>query len=396
MGDRSVAIKLWFINVLTITATVSIYVWCSYSVMQQYGSVFLASAIFSLQWIGPIFGFGYINRLFKLYAARKIVGFALCVIIGFQAVLLLDMNVYGPFFLAVVVGTAESVIKIARLIIIKRFVRPRLIGQVNSFSATGQFIGGALGGVVFATTFAGFSGVLLPLCTLVFLFASLLVTASLPREDLKTSIPPSSSTASQLRSVWSHVTTNIPLARALVGLLGVCALVQGFHNVARVGLPVDQWSGDESVVGLLQSLVAAVTIAGALFYMLIDRKLEVTRFVLPASTVVFLALIGVSQTWEPLSGFVVYAILIFVFEYVFLFFQASVVQAADHDRSAEVFAFQFLMINIGMFSAGLLGGAIAETFGYPATAVIFATGFIASMMYARPRRSMQPSTMPPN
>lgn len=65
----------------------------------------------------------------------------------------------------------------------------------------------------------------------------------------------------------NRVVSRQKLFRALVGMIAVSGLLQGFHNVARVDLPSSVWGAGETGVGLLQAVAAGSTVAGALLFL---------------------------------------------------------------------------------------------------------------------------------
>ncbi|MGH0004768.1 MFS transporter [Pseudovibrio ascidiaceicola] len=386
MKGDFIAIKLLCLNVFTMTTTSSLYLWCSYLVMERYESMFLASAVFSIQWVGPIVIFGPINWLFQSFPSRKIIGSAVMVIVGFLFVLFFSSEDYVPFLVALVVGTCEVIVKVARLIVIKRFVPIQQAGRVNSFSASGQFIGGALGGALFAMIVFDPSGLLILICSLLLLLASLISISLLPHESSAMSMVPYTPAFQQLKAVSNDIWANKDLLKALFGLVAVVALIQGFHNTARIGLPLFHWSGDEEMIGLLQTQSAIVTTLGAFLYIFIDRKFGGAKLLTPASILIAFSLIAVGGVADPISGFIIYAAMIFSFEYVFMLYQATVIKTVDQEKSADIFSCQYLMTNIALSSFTLLCGAMAEAIGYFTTSVLFVVGFGVAIAYSRPKK----------
>lgn len=373
-GDRTIGLAIWSVNSLTIAANVCIYLLCASAVVGTTGSVLLGSLVFSLQWLLPIFLGPVIHRINDRFAPRSVLCgcILLCAIASF-GVLALDLLVVA-FAVSTILGGAETVLKVTRLVALKAAVSPENVRSLVAFTGTGQFAGAALGGVLFAAG-AHADGFALVGILVAVQAASLASAWALPRDRVRgSSAAPGHGFVTQ---VWATLGADPVLMRGIVCLVATVGLLQGFHNVVRVNLPVQNWSATPGQIGALQLAIAVATIAGALAYSRFPNALSSGRATAISALLSTALMVATAASHDANVSLALYAAYIFFFEVLFMRYQADVVSLAKEDKVAMVVSAQYMLINMSMMSLILVGGALAEAAGFVATAALYGSALIA-------------------
>src|SRR5262245_28658281 len=117
--DTKIGACIWLLNTFSITASVSIYIYCAYAVTQSTGSVLLGSLVFSLQWCLPILLGPLVHGLNIRYAPRAVlVGTTLLSLSALPPLLFTNILIV-PLLLALILGGLELVLKVTRLVALK-------------------------------------------------------------------------------------------------------------------------------------------------------------------------------------------------------------------------------------------------------------------------------------
>ncbi|MDG4763218.1 hypothetical protein O7632_03705 [Solwaraspora sp. WMMD406] len=362
---------VWTVNASSVSANVAVYLYCAHVVLRQTGSVFLSSLVFSAQWVLPIVLGAFVPRINARWSSRSVIAVAvlleLLVLVALPGV---RMSIV-PFVIALVLGGLELVVKVTRLVLLKECSAPDLLSRHVAVTSTGQFVGAAFGGVVFAL-FVSRPLAALAVALLVLYLTALTCAVLLP-------VPAGSGGARRgaddrrgsIRMAVVAMAADGLLVRGLVGLVAVSGLLQGFHNVARVDLPGSAWGAGDAGVGLLQAVAAGATVLGAFAFSARPKLFARTGPLLAATVVSVVTMCAATLPQGLGPGLVVYGVYIVFFEICFMSYQAVVAQRSSVEAISSIVSVQFIMVNVALAVLITAGGLLAEVAGIGVTAVVF-------------------------
>ncbi len=278
----TVFLRSWIAVFISTSGTFLLLLTLSTLIYEKTQSALLSSSIFASQWILAIVSpplIAWLSQRFRvitlLAAADFIAAFvAIIIAIIFEwwfAVCLVFLALHG--FL-------EAINKSLRIIPLKVLVPKSHLKSAVSYFATSQYIAagvGAVGGVALVGNLSILQIALID----VFSFAiSGCIYLSFRNSDLGATNS-GAGLVTILRNCWSTVSGNIALSRALLYIITLTALFQGFHNIARAEFSFAylKWSVEGTMYVQIVSSIGIIL--GAVLMGRVIKFITVSTFELP-------------------------------------------------------------------------------------------------------------------
>lgn len=368
--------KLWLGSFIGTSANFAVYLHLASAVFRETGSALAASLVFAAQWTLPVLLILRIEQASRAIGPRRLMSGTALVFAALTMLAALAAPAVVPVIaLCAAFGALESLVKSGRLVALKRYCEPPALRTAVSSLASAMYLGSAAGGALFALA-PGDGGLAVVVAAAGAHLVAAAILATLPAAAAREASERGALSPGDFTAALRSSTSESRVFDALFGLVLVCGVFQGFHNVARTALPLVHLEVGGAAVGALQAVAACAIIAGVATY----------RFLLaagdrlgPASAGLGYAcaalLVAPMLTRDVGLSFTAYFAFIFVFELLFMHYQTRLVVAAQARDISVVSAFQYAVINLAMLTTAVAGGALVDAIGLLPTSLLFAVGF---------------------
>jgi predicted MFS family arabinose efflux permease len=371
--------KLWLGSLLATTANFTVYLLLASRILESTGSALLASLVFASQWVLPVLLVLRIEQAGRMLEPRRLMlGTALGFAALTAAVAIVMPTIATVLAVCAVFGSLEALVKNGRLVALKRFYRAEALQKSVSSLASAMYIGGALGGALFAIVPEEQSVAIVLGGAVAAHLATAALLATLPSAAAEVT-PAAERGAYSVRAYAEALRIAAADARvfeALFCLVLVCGIFQGFHNVARTALPLLHLAAGEGAVGILQVVTGVAIIVGVLIYRAVFANTDGFGYIAGAVGYTGAALLIATTLPRSLeTSFALYFAFILVFELLFVHFQTRLVVSVRSSDISLVSSFKYAIVNLAMLITAVAGGALVDAIGLMATAFVFSALF---------------------
>ncbi|WP_372001098.1 MFS transporter [Tistrella mobilis] len=367
---------LWAAMLVSATGTFMLLLAVSAELLKRHGSGLGAASVFAFQWILPVVAVSLVRRLAESRRLRRtvilaeIAGAVISLAIGLLLTADLTVAVLACFLIR---GLAEAVTKTSRVVLVKlMFQGPALTLASSTFNLS-FYVGGALGGLAGAVAVEH-----LPLIGVCAVDAmTFLISAACYRAlpDLRPSGEAPRAPGRRrgaIAEALSLMRADRRLWLAAGYVVAATGVLQGFHNTARVVLPMRHLGLGESAVMHLQITSGLAIILGALAIPVLGALARHRGFAplthLGACVMLWAVTLVAGETGLHL-GYFAY---IFLFEAAFTAAQAQLIQATPSRDMATMQAAVGALGTSLLIGCTLLSGALADLMPLPLVAAITA------------------------
>ncbi|KYO51749.1 MFS transporter [Tistrella mobilis] len=368
---------LWAAMLVSATGTFMLLLAVSAELLKRHGSGLGAASVFAFQWILPVVAVSLVRRLAESRQLRRtvilaeIAGAVISLAIGLLLTADLTVAVLACFLIR---GLAEAVTKTSRVVLVKlMFQGPALTLASSTFNLS-FYVGGALGGLAGAVAVEH-----LPLIGVCAVDAmTFLISAACYRAlpDLRPAEDAAPRAPGRRRGAIAEALTLMRADRRLWLAAGyvvaATGVLQGFHNTARVVLPMRHLGLDESAVMHLQITSGLAIILGAVAIPVLGALARHRSFAplthLGACVMLWAVTLVAGETGLHL-GYFAY---IFLFEAAFTAAQAQLIQATPSRDMATMQAAVGALGTSLLIGCTLLSGALTDLMPLPVVAAITA------------------------
>lgn len=371
----TVYLRSWAAVFLSMSGTFFLLLSISTVVYERTGSAFWSSAVFGSQWTLAILSpplIAFLARRFRvipLLAGADAVAAVLVVAAGlaFEGSLLLCLALLALH------GVLEALNKSLRVLPLKAHVPPSQLKKAVAYFTTAQYLASTLGAAIGILAVGSLSILQIAILDALTFAVSGLIYLSLGRLDVRVGDRAPGFQA-MWRETWGVLAGNAELRRALLYLVAIVGLFQGFHSMARaeyafsyLGLGHDGTMYVQVVSSL--GIVLGAVVAGHLTGLVHAHRAAPWLMGLTA-----LLCLGIFLPVGPAAMLALYFVFIMAFEIAFVVFHAEVVSECPLPSLAAVNACNMAAMTSGMmlmvYGGGLLTDATSLLFVAAATGVL--------------------------
>ncbi len=356
-------VLLWIAMLINMTGSNMLLVYISVWVLYNTGSALQAGLIFASRFVAAIFLTPLSERLCRrVPSQRLLVAVDIASIVTLLVLSLTPQsNVWVVFVVLTARGFLETTMKSTRIVAIRVNFAPERLERVNAMLATPHVIGNFLGALL-ATMLVEIA----QLRAIALLNAAMVAVVVLLYMGLR--LDPKALATEAGGRFWSRtrsiLQTNVAVRRPFIYLLLCTVLFQGYHQVQRTALPIQQFKLSPSEASLFQICAVAGVVLGtfSMAFLLSGRWRRAAT--LPRGMMLGALLSGAcwlaGSPWLAAFG---YFLFMAVFEMTFLKSQSEMLLAASGKESASLMVAFYAIAECGMLAMTLAGGWLIDQVG---------------------------------
>lgn len=372
-------VGLWCAMLLSTAGSFLLLLALSISALERLDSALGVSGVFASQWFLALFAPAAVVWLCARWTPRAIL--APVELGGAIVTLVIAATVEQPlvvlFALLLVRGYLDAITKSVRTVALRRYLEGPLLERGASLFNTSYYLGGAVGSLIGTLLVGRLSIEEIALVNVATYLGAAALYLRLGRLPASRPLPGVRRTSAYLQA-FGAIRDNPLLLAAFARLSITAGIFQGFHNVARTVMPLQEFGLAPSAVTALQALASMAILSGALFvgrFLQSDSRLQLdgTFLIIATSALMMLPLVG----FAPPPAFALYFVFIFAFEVAFTKFQKDLVVHCRAEDMAAVASTNHAALTLSITITVLAIGFLADVwglFGAAAFAALAASG----------------------